>query len=462
MPSVQWFINYSAIAYTGGAFWLAGLYHTVLYFHTRDSLLRRYSIYLFATAFYLTYRLVFLLDEPDIPGWKYFPLDEIFQMTTIALYIRFIGAAMEVSSATRWAYHFWRTIGWVMAGYLVVHIAAYIDWPRTESLAIVSKLAIRVYLLVGGFVVLLHILRERHSIYYRYLAAGAIAIIGFGLASTLMHFAFYGKTYIGALVVLMTGYFLDVVFFSAAIGYRLRKEGDERSRALQTVLDQQTALQAAEVARIQAVHKTQEEERLRIAQDLHDDIGSTLSALHIYSGVAEAHLESEPEKTRGYLRTIGERSTEMMDSVSDLIWSLQSHYNRGAPLHERIREHARDRCSSAGMEMTLKLDATPCEMDVMAQKSLWLIFKEALNNACKYSRAAHCTVSLSSDAKQLTLTVADDGVGFTPNGHPGNGLRNMEARAAALGGALEVRSAPGEGTTIRAQFPLTSLQERSG
>jgi signal transduction histidine kinase len=161
---------------------------------------------------------------------------------------------------------------------------------------VVFKIAARAYLLLLGLLLLVSVLRRRRQGFYRYLGAGAISMIICGLMSSLLNLGQSGKWFFGAISWLMFGFFTDVIFFSAAIGYRIRQEHDERERSLQAVIEKDAEIKEKELEKIKAIYETREQERNRIAQDLHDDVGATLSSIHVYSSVAVRTLKTNPEK----------------------------------------------------------------------------------------------------------------------------------------------------------------------
>lgn len=200
---------------------------------------------------------------------------------------------------------------------------------------------------------------------------------------------------------------------------------------------------------MKAVYETREEERIRIARDLHDDMGSTLSSIGIYGKVASSYLDSDKRKAQEYLEKIQDNTRLLMESTSDLIWSLQSNYGETESIFRRMQQAAVQLLSSANIAphvMIAPAGSLP-RLSIHAQKNIWLIFKEAINNTCKYSRAGNCTVEVTTSDKRLILSITDDGIGFE-NPQKGNGLHNMKMRAEELGAEFLVDSGPGIGTKV--------------
>ncbi len=210
---------------------------------------------------------------------------------------------------------------------------------------------------------------------------------------------------------------------------------------------------------IQKVRRTVEIEKLRytIARDLHDDIGSALSSIHINSNMALTHPEDAVVKNQ--LEKIRQYSGNMMERMGDIVWAINPVNDAVENLLVRMQEFLAEILEPLGIDYRLEAaeaGSLKGRMDVARRKELYLIFKEAVNNAAKYSGCTTVLVSLTADNRNWVLSVADDGRGFdVVTVRRGNGLRNMEERAAALGGLLRIDSAPQKWTTVLLTIPIT-------
>ena len=197
--------------------------------------------------------------------------------------------------------------------------------------------------------------------------------------------------------------------------------------------------------------------RDRLSRDLHDDVGSALSSINLFSQVARQRLDDDTEKARELLDRIGGSASTMMRSMDDLVWTLDPENDRMDRLVARMRELALPLLEARDMECTFHVDPTIGEvkLDMVHRRNLFLIFKEAVNNLAKYSGALHARVALERSEGRLRLTVADDGEGFDPATKTDrHGLKNMRQRAQEIGGGTEITSAPGSGTTVVVTVPL--------
>ena len=147
----------------------------------------------------------------------------------------------------------------------------------------------------------------------------------------------------------------------------------------------------------------------------------------------------------------------MLDKMDDIIWAINPREDKGATLLVRMREHAAELVEAAGIELSIDLDPNLETVHfTMGQKShLFLIFKESLNNAIKYSRCNQIQISFRKVGSKGILSVCDNGVGFDSKVNlQGNGLKNMSERAHELKGEINLQTAPTKGTTITLTFEL--------
>lgn len=191
--------------------------------------------------------------------------------------------------------------------------------------------------------------------------------------------------------------------------------------------------------------------RNRISHDLHDDIGSTLGSISIYSEVAK---HSDTAKQPMVLDKIGEASREMIEKLNDIVWSINPENDSLDKLESRMRGYASMVLQPKGIQCNVTSEGATQDlvMDMDQRRNLFLIFKEAVYNAAKYAQCQSVDISLSYFGGKLSMSITDDGIGFDPdrNGaYNGNGLKSMRERALAIKAELVIESAPGAGTKIR-------------
>lgn len=199
--------------------------------------------------------------------------------------------------------------------------------------------------------------------------------------------------------------------------------------------------------------------RDRIASDLHDEVGSNLSSIVLFSTAVSKHTDTLPEYASGMLQRIKDNSKRAMESMNDIVWSVNSGHDSMEDLLDRMRAFAEPLCEAAGITMEFDVDAVPLtrKLAMDQRKNLYLIFKEAVNNAVRHGRCQHITVTLRSVKGLLELSVADDGAGVSDTAARGaslggNGLGNMARRAREVGGEVQVTPGQSGGTTVLFRF----------
>lgn len=188
--------------------------------------------------------------------------------------------------------------------------------------------------------------------------------------------------------------------------------------------------------------------RNKIASDLHDDVGSTLSSISIFSQMAL----QQTKEVNPLLETIGESSRKMLDAMADIVWTVNPENDQFEKIIMRMRSFAYELLGAKKIDFEFITDdeVERIKLPMNVRKNLYLIFKEATNNMVKYSGADKALFSLKGDKNNLTLVITDNGKGF--NAHQivhGNGLKNMKKRADEIGAEFRIDSNPEKGTMVQ-------------
>jgi signal transduction histidine kinase len=203
--------------------------------------------------------------------------------------------------------------------------------------------------------------------------------------------------------------------------------------------------------------RTLEHERGRIARDIHDDLGSSLTRIVMLSESARAGVDP-PEQVSAHLDEINQTSRELTVRMGEIVWAVNPEHDTLDSFANFAGNHARAFLSRAGvrcrLDVPVALPALP--LDSSVRHHLFLAFKEAVHNAARHAGATSVHITLTFSSDQLALEVQDDGRGFEPAAAAGSGqgLANMARRLAELGGHCEIRSSPGHGCTVRFQVAL--------
>lgn len=196
--------------------------------------------------------------------------------------------------------------------------------------------------------------------------------------------------------------------------------------------------------------------RTRLAADLHDEIAGNLSSIAMFGKIIHNEFTSGNPKNLAVMQLLErviQLSQESVGSIRDIIWAIDPKPERLYDLLLRVHDMAAGACRARGI--TLNFSHPPEEQFPAAnlsprqRKNLWLLMKEAVQNALKHSRASELTIRANYEVHQLQVCISDNGKGFEYTGHfSGKGLQTMRSRAEQLGGALTIASSPNNGTTV--------------
>jgi signal transduction histidine kinase len=204
-------------------------------------------------------------------------------------------------------------------------------------------------------------------------------------------------------------------------------------------------------------------ERLTISQDLHDHVGSTLSSISVFSKVAQLQgEENKKEEMNELLGRIRTTSNTMITEMNDIVWAINPVNDTMEKIIRRMEAYARPLLEARNMSFHFHYEERlfTGAMEMEKRKNFYLIFKEAINNAAKYSASPQVDVRLQRQNENLVLEIRDTGIGFDPGAVAastslsGNGLRNMQQRAKAINAELFIESMPGKGTLVRLSCPV--------
>ncbi len=195
--------------------------------------------------------------------------------------------------------------------------------------------------------------------------------------------------------------------------------------------------------------------RNSIAADLHDDIGSTLSSIRMYSDIVNEKIKEQHPDASSLLSIMSESSREMIDNMSDIVWAIKPSNDSFENIADRMFNFASGLCNTHKIELQMPVfkELENIKIGMEERRDLYLIFKEALNNAVKYATATQININFSRSKDILLMSIKDNGIGFDPDSKRdrsgGNGLKNMKERAALHNWKLNINSAADKGTEIK-------------
>jgi PAS domain S-box-containing protein len=222
------------------------------------------------------------------------------------------------------------------------------------------------------------------------------------------------------------------------------RRGEERLRALS-----------------QRLVDLQETERRHVAVELHENISQLTYAIQLRCDTLAGKLPAEAKGARSELLKLRDLLDQATEDVRRIARNLRPMALDDLGLHPVLGVACKQFAARAHVALNLAGVRKTARLPAAVEMALYRILQEALKNIEQHARAGRVTVCLRQEGNAVLLAVADDGIGFDPDRHPirrngkgGLGLLSMRERAASVGGTLEVKSAPGQGTTIRAKAPF--------
>ena len=225
-----------------------------------------------------------------------------------------------------------------------------------------------------------------------------------------------------------------------------------------------------------AQQQAMERERMRIAKDMHDEIGSKLTKISFMSERAKGELQGQEPVARK-LNSIANTSRDLLQSLDEIVWAVNPHNDTLEHLAAYLGHYATEYLQNTAVECELHipqgLPHHPLSAEV--RHNLFLAFEESLNNALKHGRAKRVSVDMRIEPGQFEIRVEDNGCGFDveaivfakvdPAGlmekRIGHGMKNLQQRLADVGGKCTVRSQPGQGTTVSLTVPLGAVRNQT-
>lgn len=213
----------------------------------------------------------------------------------------------------------------------------------------------------------------------------------------------------------------------------------------------------AKIEKLERQHAL-DRERSRISQDMHDEVGASLTKIAILTELARRNLD-ERSAASPQIEKISQTSREVLKSIGEIIWATNPKHAPLAELVAYIREYALEFLEAASLRPVVAVDEDPPTLDLSAEqrRNIFLVVKEALANIAKHASATSVELRIDvSDDLILHMTIRDDGIGFDQGERrgTGNGLTNMPRRVGEIRGQIAIHSEKGHGTTIDVTVPL--------
>jgi signal transduction histidine kinase len=444
------------LQFVGGAALVTCFYHLIVYLYQREKLFLYYSLYLFVTAGFIFYRVInhYFYNDNAVQYRWYFSTEEVLQCAHYYFYFLFgIMSYRHYKALPGYMWKYWKYfLSWSLPVYALCFFffSFFTGDDKYHGIPLVLSVIFRAVLMISSVVIQIAFLFNAVNGILRLILIGSIVYLGCGVlsfTSNLQGKSFFGIPDIGWIFI---GIFLDILFFSAAMGARLKGIAKEQKESLEKIQQQ-------EIEKLGAVYATQEKERRRISQELHDDIGSTLSSISLMSTVLKKRIPEKPEAAIQLAGKMEETSRQMIETMSDIVWSNNPANDTVQHLSNRLQQYMTNAFESSTTHYSLFVNkpADADKVDMYLRREVYLISKEIINNTAKYGKAFNFSLQLSFNSDHIALVASDDGCGFDDkNGKTGNGLNNIRLRVKKYSGSALLETGEGRGTKWLISIPV--------
>jgi signal transduction histidine kinase len=423
----------------------------ILYVLFQWMMIRRKE-YFYYFLYLLVISLYFLSKYESLYGvdllFSRFPILKVYLSKTLLivpyfLYFRFVRTFLEIpahyKSLNRW-------IVWLEYFLLAYIIFDLVFIVTTFNVKLQSEIFTYVFLLVfilaTSFII--YMFRQRQVLVYYVLTGSFFVGVGNMLGLVFTYLADDVHVNLGfhnMLLFSQVGIILEIICFTAGLGYKSHAAEKEKIKSQKRLIEQLKTNEKLQ-ANMQNI-------RNKIAQDLHDDIGSTLSSISILS---ELILKDKcAGQTIEMIGEIKDSSITLMEKMDDIIWSINPKNDSLENLLLRIKRFASNLFEARSIEynITIQEHIDQLKFSMEYRQHIYLILKESINNLVKYSKATMALIDVSFDQCVLEIRVKDNGIGFVMSDNfDGNGILSMKNRAALMQADLMISTKPGEGTNV--------------
>jgi signal transduction histidine kinase len=198
-----------------------------------------------------------------------------------------------------------------------------------------------------------------------------------------------------------------------------------------------------------------------ISADLHDDMGASLSSIHLNAITAIKSLSDNIPQTEQILKRLVEDLKSVIENMGDIIWAINPDKQTFKPISAQLKDSYFDLMDDYNIQCNYNIDnkLEAQITNINARKNLILIAKEAINNILKHAKSSIIDISLYAEESNIVLKIQDNGIGIrdTENNLSGNGLRNMKFRTEKMNGTLTIKSEKEKGTIISCIVPIANI-----
>lgn len=412
-----------------------------------------YAIYASCMALLLSLKS-YLFGKPT--DFNYFFegfFDFVIQMTGYYFYLLFFRKFLNTKYDHPFLEKVFRSTGWIIALSLVVFVLLYMISGEFSMMNLVENVTKQILLIVS-LIFIFYGLRKKDPL-MNYLVAGQLcltffSIISFLLLITSMRISDTPNSVLNdSLIYYQAGLVLELIFFMSGLSYKNKRDLIERIKERERLkLDNERKEFEKQVAILEA----KQQERNRISADMHDELGSGVTAIRLMSEIVKTKMK---ENTLPEIEKISQSANELINKMNTIIWTMVSSNDSVESLVAYIRAYAVEFFENTPVECRFSLPSQVASMDLSGEKrrNIFLSVKEALNNVLKHSRATMVLIQIDVSHK-LCIQIIDNGVGIDMDNIRkfGNGLQNMKKRIMSISGEFRIENHQGTKMTFELEL----------
>jgi len=327
--------------------------------------------------------------------------------------------------------------------FLTIFSVIYFLTEKYFFLLILENYVIKVFLCLIGILFIVYSIREKSTL-LKYLAAGNFSLVSFSILSLCIIVFDWNmvphdpkSVWNRPLFYYELGIVLELVFFLSGIAYKNRRDIIEQVKERERFKMEN---ERKEFEKQMAVMAAQQDERNRISADMHDELGSGVTAIRLMSEIVKSKMKhtSLPE-----IDKISNSANDLLGKMNTIIWTMKSSNDTLESLIAYIRAHAIEYFDSTPIDCSVHVSDVPdVEMSGERRRNIFLGVKEALNNIMKHSKATKVQIDIMVLNDTLTIKIADNGLGIDTEKlrRFGNGLNNMKRRMQNINGNFHIKN----------------------
>lgn len=412
-----------------------------------------YALAIFVFMLYFGLRLVNVFSFSELYFSFYDLRYQFLQLLGLMLILKFIIYFLKLKTQMPGLY---RQINWLI--YLMIFfLIANLPFTHTNRFNYAANIAFDIVrisvLLFSVYIALALIIREKKKEAH-YLGIGSLLSIV--MACIALYVDRWGNfdelllRYSGlSVLIFMIGVVFQMAIFLQALGFRQRMREAKRIRAFEQL---QLENDRKELDKYRAIIDARDNERTRISQEIHDDIGSGLTSIRLLSEIAKVKMNPQESKE---LEKISSTSNILMEKMNEIIWTLNSRNDTLPNLIAHLRHQVVEFFEPLPVKLQLTVPENIPEENIggKARRNITLAVKEALHNIVKHAQATEVSITFTI-GESFTISIKDNGIGFKADDTRilSNGIRNMKERLSVIGGVCQIKNF--EGTQIVLNIPL--------